>query len=111
MFTLMLAVIEDPVREAVVKALASYTGLAGLVVALVAGIKHLWPTWVDKKEPVIALFLTYLLGIVAKLSLPSVYGGNDFGSWALHLVVLLVVAVGAKQLHDSVINAFRKDKQ
>lgn len=109
--TQLLALIgDDVIRDAVVKALASYTGLAGLVVVLVEGVKRLWPAWADAKEPMIAFFLTYLLGIAAKLSMPSIYGGNDLGSWGLHLVVLLVVAIGAKNLHDGLINPLLRGK-
>lgn len=105
---MLLALVDDPVRDAVVKALASYVGIAGLVVFLVQGIKHLWPAWTADKEPMIALILTYALGITAKLSMSSIYGGNEASLWALHMVVLLVVAIGAKQLHD--FNPFKVKK-
>jgi len=98
----------DPVRDAVLIALASYGGVAGLVVLLVSGIKKMWKAWIDGKEPVVALVLTYVLGGAAKFVLPGVYGGNDVKSWVLHLIVLLIVAVGAKGIHDGVINAFAK---
>lgn len=98
----------DPVRDAILQALASYGGIALLVVALVAGAKRLWKTWVDGKEPALGVVFTYTLGVVAKIVLPDVYGGADARSWSLHLVVLLFVAIGAKGVHDGVINAFTK---
>lgn len=97
----------DPVREAVLKSLASYMGIAGLVVALVGGIKAMWKTWTAGKEPMLALLLTYLTGAVAKLALPAVYPGKDVVSWTLHLFVLLVVATGANVVHDKVVNAMK----
>jgi hypothetical protein len=98
----------DPIRDAILQALASYGGIALLVVALVAGAKRLWKTWVDGKEPALGVIFTYALGVIAKIALPEVYGGTDAKAWSLHLVVLLFVAIGAKGVHDGVINAFTK---
>jgi len=101
----------DPVRDAVLLALASYGGIAGLVVLLVSGLKAVLKAKVDGKEPVMSVILTYVLGCSAKFGLPGVYGGNDLKSWSLHLVILLVVAVGAKGIHDGVLNAFIKKEE
>jgi hypothetical protein len=100
----------DPVRDAVLLALASYGGIAGLVVILVSGLKKFWKSKIEGREPMVAVALTYVLGCAAKAILP-VYGGNNPKSWALHLIVLLVVAVGAKGIHDGVLNAFIKKEK
>lgn len=104
---LLMLIGDDPVRDAVLKALASYTGIAALVVALVGGLKLMFKEKINGKEPLFALGLTFLVGIAAKLALPEVYGANRVDSWALHLIVLLVVAVVAKGLHDGPLNAFK----
>lgn len=99
--------VEDPVRDTVVKALASYTGIAALVVALVGGLKLMFKEKIDGKEPLLALGLTFVIGAVAKLVLPAIYGENRLDSWALHTIVLLVVAVVAKGLHDGPLSALK----
>lgn len=101
----------DPIYSAIAKALASYIGIAGLVVGFVGGIKLVVKTWIDGKEPLVALCLTYLLGIAAKFALPAVYGPHTIERWAIHLVVLLGVAIGVKGIHDGVINPFKGKKE
>lgn len=98
----------DPIRDAVIKLLASYGGIALGVVLLVAGVKALWKAKVEGKEPVIALVFTYLLGVTAKFTFPAVYGENNVQSWLLHVIILLFMAVGAKGIHDGVLNALIK---
>lgn len=101
----ILALADDPARDAVVRMLASYGGLAVGVSLLVSGLKSLWKGWVDGKEPVLTVILTYLLGIASKLIMPDVYGPNSLQSWALHVIVLLFVAVLAGSFHDKLTNA------
>lgn len=103
-----MAQADDPIRAAVLKAIGSYAGIAGLVVALVGGLKLMMHDRIKGKEPLLALGATYIVGILAKLALPAVYGPHTIESWALHVLALLVVVVGVKGLHDGVVNALRK---
>jgi len=105
---MLLAVADDAVRDSILKSLASYGGIAFLVVALVGGLKTLWRTWADGKEPQIAAIATLLLGTAAKICLPEVYGPHTLQAWTLHLIVLIFVAVGAKGVHDAVLPLFKK---
>lgn len=101
---------EDATREMVKRLLASYGGLSILVVGVLSGMKSMWDKWVPGKEPALAVILTFVFGIAAKLLMPAVYGENTLGAWGLHGIILLLVAVGAKGIHDGVINAFKKEK-
>lgn len=98
----------DPAADQFKALLASYAGLTIAVTVVVSSLKAMWKTWIEGKEPAVAVILTYVLGIVAKIALPAVYGTNTVGSWALHSVLLLLVAGGAKLTHDGVLNAFKK---
>ena len=100
----LLTLADDPVRLTLMKALASYAGIAALVVALVGGLKKFWKTAVDGKEPFLALGLTFVLGVTAKLCLADVYGPNTVDGWAFHAVALFVVAILGKGIHDAVWN-------
>jgi len=102
--------VADPLLEAVKTAIASYAGLAALVVALVGALKTAFPAWTRGKEPFLGLVLTYVTGIAAKLAMPAIYGPHTVESWSLHALCLLVVAVGAKGIHDGVVNALRRLK-
>lgn len=106
----MLALLdgEDPARDAVLKFLGSYGGLAIGVAVLISGLKSLWPDWVKGKEPKLGVLLTILLGVAAKIVVPAVYGPHTIQSWTLHAVVLVFVAIGAGAFHDYVINAVVK---
>jgi DMSO reductase anchor subunit len=104
----LLAVVDDPAKEAVLKFLGSYLGLSAGVAFLISGLKALWKGWVEHKEPILAIILTFVLGIVAKLVMPDIYGPHTIQSWSLHVVILLFVAIGAGAFHDYVINAVVK---
>ena len=108
---LMALAAGDPMRDIVVQMLASYGGLSVAVALLVGGIKRLWPVWIDKKEAAIAVLATFVLGTLAKVALPVVYGLHTLESWGLHCICLLFVAVGAKGLHDGVVNPFTKTEK
>ncbi|MFO0701758.1 MAG: hypothetical protein U0236_21265 [Nitrospira sp.] len=105
----MFAVImDDPAKDTVLKFLGSYIGLSVGVALLISGLKAMWKTWVENKEPVLAIILTFVLGNAAKIILPDVYGPNTIASWALHEIVLTFVVIGAGGFHDYVINATKK---
>ena len=101
----------DPVRSAVLGFLASYGGIAFLVVAAVGGLKGIAREWTKGKEPLLGILFTFILGAAAKAILPAVYGPPSLESWLLHLVLLFFVAVGAKGIHDGVVNALRKPEK
>ena len=103
-------VIDDPARDAVLTLLASYGGLSVAVSLLVSGLKSLWKQWINGKEPVLSVILTVLLGMIAKFLVPAVYGSNSVSSWALHMVILAFVAIGAGAFHDYVTNAVQSGK-
>jgi len=94
------------------EALASYGGLSLLVVGLVGGLKHLWKAWVAGKEPVLALILTLVIGILAKVG--GLYGGpggeNAVLAWLVHVLLLVGTALGAGIAHDKLINPIFKGK-
>lgn len=91
--------------------LATYGGISFAVVALVGASKKLFKSWVDGKEPMLALVLTLALGISAKLF--GVFSGpNDAKTWLAHVVALFLAAAGAGVIHDKVTNVFagKEDK-
>lgn len=100
----------DPVKEAVLNFLASYGGLAMGVTFLISAMKALWKTFIKGKEPIVCIALSYITGTVAKLVTP-VYGPDTFKAWALHLLILAFVAVGAAAFHDSFVNAITGKKK
>lgn len=104
----LMSVVDDPAKNAVLKLLGSYLGLSVGVAMLVSGLKALWKGWVENKEPILAIILTFALGTVAKMILPNVYGPHSLESWSLHIVILIFVAVGAGTFHDHVINAISR---
>lgn len=79
----------------------SYTGIVLLVVAVVGGLKKMFKTWVSGKEPHLGLAITFLVGIVAKLTITGAFAKVD---WVNHSVALLIAAAGAKLGHDYFIN-------
>ncbi|MGH9389547.1 MAG: hypothetical protein ACRD1Z_08020, partial [Vicinamibacteria bacterium] len=93
-----------PVKDFVLKFLASYAGIVAGVAFLVSGLKWSFKKIVEGREPLWAIGLTFVVGIVAKAVMPGVYGENSFSSWMLHLVVLLFVAIGAQTFHDKMLN-------
>ena len=87
--------------------LVTYPGLMVAVIAVVGGLKKLFPTWVDGKEPHLGLAFSYILGISTKLFIPGAYSKVH---WVVFLVSLLFVAVGAKLGHDHFLNEIIKNK-
>lgn len=81
--------------------LVTYPGLMFAVVAIVGGIKKLFTTWAEGKEPYMGLILSYVLGIAARLTIPGAFAKVH---WVVFLVSLLFVAVGAKLGHDHLLN-------
>lgn len=92
--------------------LVTYPGLMFCVVAIIGGLKKLFPAWINGKEAYLGLFLSYVLGIAAKLTIPNAFMKVH---WVVFLVSLLFVAVGAKLGHDHFLNEIIKgqspDKQ
>ena len=97
---------DDPVKDTVLGLLATYGGLAALVTFLVSGVKALWKGWAESKEGYLTVVLSYGLGIAAKLA-TDFYGPGSVKSWALHLLLLAFVAVGAATLHDKFLNVLQ----
>lgn len=93
----------DPVKDAVLGFTASYVGVAMGVTFLVSGVKALFKGWADGKEGYLTVVLSYGLGVVAKL-VTDFYGDSSVKAWALHLLVLAFVAVGAAAFHDKFLN-------
>jgi len=87
--------------------LATYPGLIAAVVAIIGLLKKMFPEWVDKKEPVMGLALSFTLGISAKLFMPGAFAAVH---WVVYLISLLVVAAGAKIGHDYFVNQIIANK-
>jgi hypothetical protein len=88
--------------------LFSLGGLAIVVPMIVGGLKKLWTSWIDGKEPLIAFIVTYVLGFAAKFTAKAVaFQGL---SWLGLVVGLFFVALAATQIHDTVINKIIKGK-
>lgn len=89
--------------------LATYAGISFAVVAVIGAGKRLFKEWVSGKEPMMALVVTMILGILAKVG--GLFPGTDLKSWVVHVVLLLVTAGGAGVMHDKITNVFAgKDK-
>lgn len=104
---ILLALLEgkdDPVRAIVLQFLASYGGLVAGVTFLVSGFKWAAKKLIEGREPIVAIVLTFVVGSLAKLVMPGVYGANTASDWGLHELILLFCAVGAQQLHDKIVN-------
>lgn len=120
MLTAMLATLvtladekTDPVKELVLKFLLSYGGIAGGVSFLTEGLKALFKKFVDGREPILVIVLTFVMGSVAKFLSPDVFGPNTVNAWGLHELILVFVAVGAATFHDkflSVLTSFMPKK-
>lgn len=104
MFFIALRDTADPVKELVLQFLASYLGIVAGVAFLVSGVKWAIRRFVEGREPLWAIALTFALGTAAKIIMPDVYGSNDLQGWALHETVLLFAAIGAQQFHDKIMN-------
>lgn len=77
--------------------LVTYPGIAAAVIAIVLGLRKLFPGFVEKKEPFLALFLTYALGIASKVTVKGAFANVQ---WLVFLITLFVVAVFAKTSYD-----------
>jgi CDP-diglyceride synthetase len=98
---------KDVILEMVMTFLASYAGLAGGVSLLVELLKMLWRDWVKPKAPALSIVLTFVLGALAKVLMPDIYGPGNFKSWTLHFVILVFVAVLAAVFHDRFWNVIK----
>lgn len=87
--------------------LVTYPGLSVAVIAVVGALKKLFPTWMDGKEPHLALILSYALGVSTKLFVP---GAFEKIHWIVFLVSLIVVAAGAKWGHDNIVDRIIANK-
>lgn len=76
--------------------LVTYPGIAAAVVAVVLGLKKLFD-WTAGREPIIALLLTYALGITSKLTIKGSFANVN---WLVFMVTLFMVAVFAKTSYD-----------
>jgi hypothetical protein len=88
--------------------LLTYPGISAVVIMLIGGIKKLWPTWVNGKEPHISLASCLILGIATKLTIQGAFVGVQ---WVPHIVALLGAAFGAKIGHDWLLNEIIKNKE
>jgi hypothetical protein len=80
---------------------ASFAGLVVVVPAIVGALKGLFKKWIDGKEPIICVMVTYALGVTAKLTIPMAFGGVG---WLVLLVSLIIVAKMAAGIHDFAVN-------
>jgi len=90
----------DPVKELVLKFLLSYGGIAAGVSFLVEGLKAMFKGFVDGREPILVIILSFGLGAAAKVLSPEVFGPRTGTGWGLHMLILTFVAVGAAAFHD-----------
>lgn len=79
--------------------LATFAGLTVVVPMVVGALKFLFKSWLDGKEPVACLVMTYVLGIAAKLTIKGAFPG---AGWLALVVGLLFVAVAAGAVYDKV---------
>lgn len=103
----------DPVKELVLKFLLSYAGIAAGVSFLTEGLKGMFKSFVDGREPIIVIILTFVMGSAAKLLSPDVFGPKTATGWGLHELILVFVAVGSAAFHDkflSVLTSFMPKK-
>jgi len=86
--------------------LATYAGITGVTLVIISGLKGLFKGWVKGKEPLLAVIITYILGIAAKIGglYPTPEGHSEVVGWLIHAVLLLGAAVGAGVAHDKLIN-------
>lgn len=87
--------------------LVTYPGLVAAVIALVGGLKKLFPIWTDGREPLLGLVLSYVLGIGSKLTIPGAFATVH---WLVFILSLLLVAVGAKLGHDYFVNQIMRGR-
>ncbi len=90
----------DPVKELILRFLLSYGGIAGGVSFLVEGLKRMFSSFVDGRENLLVIILSFVVGSASKALMPGTYGPNTLNSWGLHEMILVFVAVGAAAFHD-----------
>jgi len=103
----------DPIKELVLRFLLSYGGIAAGVSFLVEGLKAMFKSFLEGRENVFVILLSFGLGAAAKGLMPAVYGPNTVNAWGLHMLILTFVAVGAAAFHDkflSVLTSFLPKK-
>lgn len=88
--------------------IATYFGLSAMVVAAVGALKKIFTTWLKGKEAHVALVLSYVFGIAAKLFIPGAYANIH---WVVFLISLLLVAAGARFGHDHIVNEIIANKK
>jgi hypothetical protein len=79
----------------------SFGGLALIIPMMVGGLKKLWPTWINGKEPALVFILAYGLGFAAKFTAKTVAFTGV--SWLGLVVGLFFVGLAAAQVHDTFI--------
>lgn len=94
---------DDPIKTLVLGFLVSYLGIAMGVATLVEGAKALFHDRVKGKENHLVFLLTWCFGALAKWLMPSIYGAPDRQAWALHMVILVFVAIIGMLFHDKFI--------
>jgi predicted Na+-dependent transporter len=87
--------------------LASFAGLAIVIPLVIGAVKKLFPAWIAGKEPMLALVAAYVIGFTAKLTIPHAFGSVG---WLTLGIGLLLVAVAAAGIHDTIINRVIKGK-
>lgn len=88
--------------------LISYPGLVAVVIALVGGLKKLWPAFVKGKEAHLALILSLGIGVAAKLTIPNAFANVQ---WVVFLISLLFVTMAAGAAHDRLVNPLLANKK
>ena len=80
--------------------LTTLSGVAAFTTAAIGGIKTMFPAWVDKKEPMLALAIPVLVVFLAKVT------GAGFGQegWVNAINGALAAGLGAQVFHDKVVN-------
>lgn len=87
--------------------LLSYPGLAVAVVGIVAALKRLFHKYVKGNETLLAFILTFVVGIVSKLTVPNAFSNVP---WIVFLVSLVFVAKETGSIHDRLVNPILHNK-
>lgn len=87
--------------------LASFGGLILIIPMLLGALKKLFKTWIEGKEPMFCVVLTYVVGLTAKFTIPMAFGGVG---WLTLMVGLLLSAVASMTVHDKIVNQVLSSK-
>lgn len=87
---------------------ASFGGLILIVPMVVGALKKLFPSWIVGKEPMVAVVVTYVVGVAAKLTIPGAFGGVG---WLGLMIGLLLSSVASMTVHDQLVNKVIKGKE